>query len=377
MIIELGHSNMTSSLRWGSTCEPVSKIPPETLKRSNDRDLSDIVTALYGLPVISQDSLRHENKLGEGAYGLVTLEKYNPRTTDAYFVAVKYLVTRGRLPDELHHAYTAVRREIRVLTHPPLKNHLSILRAIGHGTANIVGSPADPYLVLEYSEHGTLDKYALSRTPPHNECRELVLDVAIGLKALHDNKIIHGDVKPHNVLVFNAGYHTSPLRSVAKISDFGHALTEAEIKTLGVRPIGTAAYRAPELDNGIGGPEAVVKKPGELSLFESLCRTDVYSFGLLMWTIFQIRDCEAYRDEMHTNVNYRHSIHSKSNNGMVEAATSWVQGILMQQYSSSDDAAVRQQLSAIDAALRLCLSDRAQDRAPMSLVISALTIASG
>ena len=46
------------------------------------------------------------------------------------------------------------------------------------------------------------------------------LDIARGLCCLHENNIIHGDLKPHNVLLQNKPFVDSR-GFIAKIADFG------------------------------------------------------------------------------------------------------------------------------------------------------------
>jgi serine/threonine protein kinase len=58
-----------------------------------------------------------------------------------------------------------------------------------------------PFLVLEYAEHRTL------KDPPScrslSTCsRNLALDTALGVNALHSCGIAHGDIKLENVLMF-------------------------------------------------------------------------------------------------------------------------------------------------------------------------------
>ena len=89
------------------------------------------------------------------------------------------------------------------------------------------------------------------------------MDIANGINALHGAGVIHGDVKLHNILVFESH------RFVAKVADFSHAIFDTGENTYLVG--GTAAYTAPEW-----------KKKLPTS---ALMKTDVYSFGLVFASI--------------------------------------------------------------------------------------------
>ncbi|KAF2185573.1 hypothetical protein K469DRAFT_778594 [Zopfia rhizophila CBS 207.26] len=89
----------------------------------------------------------------------------------------------------------------------------------------------------------------------------IFLDIALGLEALHDVGIVHGDVKTGNILVF-----AHPQREVvAKLSDFSDSIYLADNGQAWTPVGGTHAWRAPEC---YGTAEYDLKK------------TDVYSFGL-------------------------------------------------------------------------------------------------
>ncbi|KFM65994.1 Serine/threonine-protein kinase-transforming protein, partial [Stegodyphus mimosarum] len=85
-----------------------------------------------------------------------------------------------------------------------------------------------------------------------------------GLQHCHTHGIVHGDIKPANVIVSPYG--------ICKLGDFGHSIRHAvEIKPLSQDDefIGTAAYAAPEVLKG--------NAPTPLS--------DIYSFGILLWQV--------------------------------------------------------------------------------------------
>ncbi|TKW33475.1 hypothetical protein SEVIR_2G238500v4 [Setaria viridis] len=120
-------------------------------------------------------------------------------------------------------------------------------------------------LVYEYMNRGSLDRSLFGRTGPvleWGERMEVALGAARGLAYLHtgcDQKIVHCDVKPENILLADGGQ--------VKIADFGLAkLMSPEQSELFTTMRGTRGYLAPEW----------------LSNAAISDRADVYSFGMVM-----------------------------------------------------------------------------------------------
>jgi serine/threonine protein kinase len=109
---------------------------------------------------------------------------------------------------------------------------------------------------------------------PYETKHTFCVDVANGLSALHDGGIIHGDIKPDNILIFE-----NSRRLVAKIADFSHSLLVLETKKEAVLPGGTIGFRAPEWKQ---------KLPTSL-----LCNTDVYSYGIVFASVILGHDVIA------------------------------------------------------------------------------------
>ncbi|CAE6512592.1 unnamed protein product [Rhizoctonia solani] len=119
-------------------------------------------------------------------------------------------------------------------------------------------------MVSEWMEYGSLREYA-----KHHACVDrfpLYIQVATGLSYIHDNDMVHGDLKAGNVLVSKDG--------VIKLSDFGHSvlsectLVFSETTDLGG---GTLRWMAPELlatPNIESGPPKRNKQ------------TDIYALGM-------------------------------------------------------------------------------------------------
>lgn len=95
------------------------------------------------------------------------------------------------------------------------------------------------YLVLEYVDGGTLYDYALEGGPRSwRSLVEVFAGIARGVAAAHDSGVVHGDLKPDNVLLHD------DLRP--RVADFGLA-RRLEGRTLLPDAVGTRPYAAPEL----------------------------------------------------------------------------------------------------------------------------------
>ncbi|KAJ7876714.1 kinase-like domain-containing protein [Mycena olivaceomarginata] len=125
-----------------------------------------------------------------------------------------------------------------------------------------------PVLISPFYKFGHIGKY-LTKHPGVNR-EKLVLGVASGLQFLHENGVVHGDLKVQNVLVDKHG--------VPCICDFGISKV-VSCRGFTTSNVGTAPYMAPELF-------CVVDGPGMNSHASSPAGTtpcsDVYSFALLV-----------------------------------------------------------------------------------------------
>lgn len=218
-------------------------------------------------------------RLGEGSSYIVDRGRF----LDKELVAVKrtLFAETGRVEssdengqysfqDQLELLYI----EVRALSHPPLVNHPNIVKLLGYGWSVSQGISL-PFVVVEYAELGTLDAY-LRNSSLHllEEKLQLSHDVACGLNALHACKIIHGDVKMANVLLYE-NHHAS--RPIAKLSDFGHAVLWSATRLYEPLYGGTHLFNAPE----------VFAQDFEPIAAETMPKCDVYSYGLLLWGVLK------------------------------------------------------------------------------------------
>ena len=114
------------------------------------------------------------------------------------------------------------------------------------------------YLVMEYVNGRTLQQ-VLSESPiPWPRACSWAADLATALGRAHHAGIIHGDVKPANIMVTEEGE--------IKLSDFGIARFATQVSGSG-RIMGTPAYLAPE--QILGEPHST--------------RSDLFSLGIVLY----------------------------------------------------------------------------------------------
>jgi eukaryotic-like serine/threonine-protein kinase len=115
------------------------------------------------------------------------------------------------------------------------------------------------YLVMEYVDGGTLEKYCSPQTLlPVERTVEIIFKCTRALEFAHKLGVTHRDIKPANIL------HTG--ENDVKITDFGAALI-ASGETTQVAGVGSPAYMSPE-------------QVKDLPLDH---RTDIYSMGVVMY----------------------------------------------------------------------------------------------
>uniref|UniRef100_A0A453AEU0 Protein kinase domain-containing protein n=2 Tax=Aegilops tauschii subsp. strangulata TaxID=200361 RepID=A0A453AEU0_AEGTS len=96
-----------------------------------------------------------------------------------------------------------------------------------------------------------------------NMCYDTIRGICLGLHHLHEHRILHGDIKPDNILL---GDDMTP-----KIADFGlsRLLEQGKSRILIEKKYGTQGYTAPEYTNN-----------GEFTI-----KSDIYSLGVLIENI--------------------------------------------------------------------------------------------
>ncbi len=234
-----------------------------------------------------QDGTAADTQLDVGAPELA-----QPANTEYSILQRRYRITdfiaRGgmasvyRATDELLHRDVAVKlfpasddattsdrqsNELRILAS---LNHPNLVALFDAGVERFV----DPvqsrmYLVMELLTGDTLRAKLRAGGISSREVAEIGSDLAEGLEYIHEQGVVHRDVKPSNVLM--VVYPGSDGRSRAKLSDFGVASARPSAQEASETSTGgTAAYLSPEQ---ICGEEV-----GAAS--------DIYSLGLVLLECF-------------------------------------------------------------------------------------------
>ncbi|KAL3731449.1 hypothetical protein ACJRO7_028343 [Eucalyptus globulus] len=223
-----------------------------------------------------------QEKLGQGGYGYV----YKGKLRDGQLVAVKLLKNLKGDGEEFINEVASISRTSHV-------NVVSLLGFCFEGSKRA--------LVYEFMTNGSLEKFIFkSNISEANQqlswetLYNISLGIAQGLEYLHrgcNARILHFDIKPHNILL-DRNY-------CPKISDFGLAKIcpreESTVSMLGAR--GTVGYIAPELViRGIGGVSH---------------KSDVYSYGMMVMEMVSGRKNTEVEVDHTSEIYFPHWIHRR------------------------------------------------------------------
>ena len=224
-----------------------------------------------------EKSADDDGVLGRGAFGVVLRATWN-----GVPVAVKKL-----------HLDQLTRKE-----KDSFRKELLILASLGSSHRNLVKLHgyclAPPCIVMELVALGSLTNLLHYCDDPEVEAKmtdgrvkkRLILGVADGMRQLHAARIVHGDLKPQNILISD-DYE-------AKITDFG-------LSSLRGKTSSSVASRQFDGDDGPGEPYVVGGTAGYMApeLLDSTSPpdfpSDVYSFGVVLNEL--VAEEEPYADQ--------------------------------------------------------------------------------
>jgi eukaryotic-like serine/threonine-protein kinase len=208
---------------------------------------------------VINDRYEIRGTLGKGGMGEVFLA-HDRAAQQA--VALKIIREDARMPgdDDL------LRREMINARRVPSPNVCRVY--------DLVPSDYGPILVMEYIDGKTLHAHIRDRNAHGgyscDELRRIAVNVCDGVAAIHAARLVHGDIKPGNVMITS-----NPDGSLDKalLLDFGFARDPALVVFRGPDGIpdgGTANYQSPErIESGLASVE-----------------DDLYALGLTLWEMW-------------------------------------------------------------------------------------------
>ncbi|XP_059653902.1 serine/threonine-protein kinase STY46-like [Cornus florida] len=210
------------------------KCEPDHLKIPND-DVWEIDSLL----------LKFEKKIASGSYGDLYKGSYYTQE-----VAIKVL--------KAEHVNSDMQREFA--------QEVFIMRKVRHkNVVQFIGACTKPpslCIVTEYMSGGSVYDYLHKHRGTFKlpSLLKVAIDISKGMNYLHQNNIIHRDLKAANLLMDE--------NELVKVADFGVARVKA---TSGVMTAETGTYRWM-------APEVIEHKPYDH-------KADVFSFGIVLWEL--------------------------------------------------------------------------------------------
>ncbi|WFD03391.1 non-specific serine/threonine protein kinase [Malassezia obtusa] len=230
--------------------------------RAGDRRIStltegQIMEMLRGVVSREDPNLLYSKvkKIGQGASGSVYVAK---ALATGQRVAIKAMDLAHQPRKEL------IINEILVMKESQHPNIVNFLNAF-------LVRDSDLWVVMEFMEGGALTDVIDNNTLEESQIAAISLETCKGLEHLHNQNIIHRDIKSDNILLNNLGQ--------VKITDFGFCAKLTDQKSKRATMVGTPYWMAPE----------VVKQK------EYGAKVDIWSLGIM--AIEMIENEPPYLDE--------------------------------------------------------------------------------
>ncbi|PIO62939.1 protein tyrosine kinase [Teladorsagia circumcincta] len=203
---------------------------------------------------LTNDKITKIKVIGSGAFGEVWLGNMQESPKDPPVnVAIKVTKVNEKTKTMIDEMY----REARLMRQ---YQHKNIVRFYGVVQQKSAGSAM---IVMEYIDGGALDEHLRKNTdvPPRTRV-DYGIDVAVGLVYLHSKGCMHRDIACRNCLI-------DVTKGIVKISDFGMSKQGDFYKIPGTEKL-PIKWQAPEV----------------ISTRVYTAKCDVYSYGILLWEIF-------------------------------------------------------------------------------------------
>ena len=189
-----------------------------------------------------KNNYKRGNLIGKGAFGYV-YESINPIFDNK--IAMK-IIDKNKMNINDNNNIVNEEKE-------DMKSEINILKKLSH--PNIVKifefyeTDNYFYIITEFCKSGELSKYINNNNLTESQLCVIFYQVFSGLMYLHENHIIHGDLKPQNILISSKENNSvsNEIYSWIKIIDFGTAKMFKKEIIKGNDIVGTLYYIAPEV----------------------------------------------------------------------------------------------------------------------------------
>lgn len=215
----------------------------------------DLLFSEYNNIIIPYHKIELGQHIATGGFANLYKSTYNGRT-----VAVKKFHNQGEDFDLLAESYRELQHETLIMS--KLK-HPNLVELLG-----ICVTPL--CMVMEFLELGSLENYLRGKKKVNLSWPlrvRLILNIARGAAKLHENDIVHRDLRSPNILVVSLDEHED---IVAKLADFGLSTS-----------VGGSLQGVKDYNEYWTAPEVMEKKPYNE-------KADIYSFAIVMWELLQI-----------------------------------------------------------------------------------------
>ncbi|ELP91537.1 serine/threonine protein kinase HT1, putative [Entamoeba invadens IP1] len=215
---------------------------------------------------LDYDELIEENKLGEGSFGIVYKGMYRENV-----VAIKKMKQINNSDEKK--SIDEFEKEVAMLDKFRCDYIVHFYGA--------VFIPNKMCMVTEFAQFGSLQDLIKHKRSDEIETKlrvKMLLDASKGISYLHENGILHRDIKPDNILVLSLDVNE---KVNAKLTDFGSARNVNLLMTnmTFTKGVGTPVYMAPEI----------------LKQEKYTKSADIFSFGVTMFEV--VGWSEAYQKD--------------------------------------------------------------------------------
>ncbi|OHT06090.1 AGC family protein kinase [Tritrichomonas foetus] len=126
------------------------------------------------------------------------------------------------------------------------------------------------FILMDYADGGDLDQFIRAQEKkkkrlPEDKILDIFVQICLGLKYLHDRKILHRDLKPQNVFLTK--------ENIVKLGDFGISKTLENTNDVAKTSVGTPLFSSPEICMG--------------KSYNS--KSDIWSLGCILYEMMTFR----------------------------------------------------------------------------------------